>query len=161
MVQASSYAYWNQRPGDFHQFGRRWRVKGSVTQAVGENAHVAVRYFYMDRTQVYRPPIADATLNVIDRCVMIDSWFDGPWGLGFHVGGMRDRVTVWSDKTIPLYTPPLYTHGTRHETRVFISIQKLFGKVRVRGIEGMELDQEPYEVSFHHDKGFFQLQTAF
>jgi hypothetical protein len=27
--------------------------------------------------------------------------------------------------------------------------------------EGVELDAEPYEVSFHHDKGFLHLQTTF
>jgi hypothetical protein len=158
MVQASSYAYWDQQPGDHHQFSRRWRAKGSVIQDIGENAHVAVRYFYMDRTQVWRPPIANTTLNVIDRCVMLDSWFNAPWGLGVRLGAMRDRVTVWQDYFLPL---GLETSGTRHETRAIISLHKQFGKVRVQGIEGIELDHEPYEVSFHHDKGFLQLQTTF
>ena len=155
-VQASSYAYWEQQPGDHHEFARRWRVKGSLIQDIGENTHVAVRYYYMDRTQVWRPPVADVTLNIIDRCVMLDSWFKAPWAMGVRLGAMRDRVTVWRDNGIPLETT-----GTRHETRAIIALQKLFGKVRVQIIEGIELDHEPYEVSFHHDKGFFQLQTTF
>jgi hypothetical protein len=154
-VQASSYAYWEQQPGDHHEFSRRWRVKGSVIQDIGESAHLAVRYFYMDRTHVWRPPIANSTLNVIDRCVMLDSWFKAPWDLGVRLGGMRDRVTVWEDGI------PVDTHGTRYETRAILALQKVFGKVRVQVIEGIELDHEPYEVSFHHDKGFFQLQTTF
>jgi hypothetical protein len=159
-VQASSYAYWDQQPGDHHQFARRWRIKGSLTQAIGEHGHVAVRYFYMDRTQVWRPPVANTTLNVIDRCVMLDSWFKFPSSLGVRVGGMRDRVSVWHNGG-PYALPGLETTGTRYETRAFFSLQKLFGRVRLQGIEGIELDHEPYEVSFHHDKGFLQLQTTF
>jgi hypothetical protein len=160
MVQASSYAYWDQQPGDHHLFGRRWRIKGSLIQSIGENTHVAVRYFYMDRTQVWRPPVANATLNVIDRCVMVDSWFIGPWGTGVRAGGMRDRVTSWHDGGVN-GVPGFASQGTRYEDRAIISLQKLFGRVRMQIIEGIELDNESYEVSFHHDKGFFQLQTTF
>jgi hypothetical protein len=155
-VQASSWAEWDQQPGDHHKFDRRWRIKGSFIQAIGENAHVALRYFYMDRTAVWRPPIANSSLGVIDRMVMLDSWLQAPWGVGVWVGGMRDRVTVSQIGFIPLQTP-----GTRHETRAFISLHKQFGRLRLQGIEGIELDHETYEVSFHHDKGSFQLQTTF
>jgi len=160
MVTASSYAYWDQQPGDHHQFARRWRITGSLTQDIGEHGHVAVRYYYMDRTQVWRPPFANTTLNVIDRCVMVDSWFKAPWGLGARVGGLRDRVTVWHDGGI--YGLPAFdSQGTRYEDRVIISLQKLFGRVRLQGIEGIELDKEPYPVTFHRDKGFLFLQTTF
>jgi hypothetical protein len=155
-IQASTYAYWEQQPGDHHVFNRRWRIKGSLTQDIGEHAHVALRYFYMDRTEVWRPPIANNTLNVIDRALMLESWFQGPWAMGLRVGGLRDRVTV-GDYVWSLAK----SAGTRHETRALISLQKLFGRVRVQGTECIELDHEPYEVSFHHDKGFIQLQTTF
>ena len=154
-VQASSYAYWEQQTGDHHLYGRRWRAKGSLIQDFGRDAHVAVRYFYMDRIQVWRPPTADATLSVIDRCVMLDSWFKAPWGLGARLGIMRDRVTV-SENGIPTET-----EGTRYEDRAIISLHKQFGRVRLQGIEGIELDKEPYPVTFHHDKGQIQLQTTF
>ena len=155
-VQASSWAYYDQQPGDHHVFRRRWRIKGSLTQALGDHAHVALRYFYMNRTQVWRPPIANATLDVIDRALMLDTWFKAPWGLGARVGGMRDRVTVMDSGGIPVNTT-----GTRYEDRIFFSLHKLFGRVRLQGTEGIELDHEPYPVSFHHDKGFLQLQTTF
>jgi hypothetical protein len=160
MVQASSYGYWEQQAGDHHQFARRWRIKGSLIQDFGDDAHVAVRYYYMDRTQVWRPPVANSTLNVIDRCVMIDSWFKAPWGLGARAGALRDRVTSWHDGGI-YGIPGFDSPGTRYETRAIISLHKMFGKVRLQGIEGIELDKEPYPVSFHHDKGFLQLQTTF
>jgi hypothetical protein len=160
MVTASSYGYWEQVPGDHHQFARRWRIKGSLTQDFGEDAHVAVRYYYMDRTQVWRPPVANTTLNVIDRCVMVESWFKAPWKLGARVGAMRDRVTAWHDGGI-YGLPGFDSQGTRYEDRAIISLHKMFGKVRLQGIEGIELDKEPYPVAFHHDKGFLFLQTTF
>lgn len=161
-VQKSSYADWDQQPGDHHEFARRWRIKGSLIQAIGDNAHVAVHYFYMDRTQVVRPPVTNTTLNVIDRCVMVDSWFNAAWGLRVWVGGLRDRVTVWSNVSNLIFLPPpLESEGTRYEDRAIISLQKTFGRLRVQGIEGIELDHEPYQVTLHHDKGFLQLQTTF
>jgi len=155
-VQASKYAYWLQQPGDHHNFNSRWRIKGTLQQDFGLHAHVALHYFYMERTEVWRPPIANATINVIDRCVMADSWFHGPAGLGIWIGGLRDRVTVWDSGGIPVETT-----NTRYEDRAFFSLQKLFGRVRLQGNEGIELDKEPYPVTFHHDKGFIQLQTTF
>ena len=155
-IQASKYAYWDQEPGDHHLFNRRWRIKGSLVRDFGEHAHAAVRYFYMDRTEVWRPPIANSMLNVIDRAALVESWFHGPWELGIHVGAWRDRVTVTGD-----VWELAKSEGTRYEDRAFFSLQKLFGRVRLQGIEGIELDKEPYQVTFHHDKGFLQLQTTF
>ena len=63
---------------------------------------------------------------------------------------------VWPNGYIPVEPT-----GTRYEDRAFFSLQKLFGRVRLQGIEGIELDKEPYPVTFHHDKGFLQLQTTF
>lgn len=155
-IQASKYAYWEQQPGDHHLFNRRWRIKGSLIQAIGEQGHVAAHYYYMDRTEVWRPPIANSELGVIDRCVMVDSWFKGPWSVGVWLGGMRDRVTVVGD-----VWDLAKSEGTRYEDRAFISLHKRFGRVWLQGIEGIELDKEPYQVTFHHDKGQIQLQTTF
>jgi hypothetical protein len=33
--------------------------------------------------------------------------------------------------------------------------------VSLQAIEGIELDHEPYDVWFIHDKGFLHLQTTF
>ena len=42
-----------------------------------------------------------------------------------------------------------------------VGFQARFGKVQVQVLEGIELDSEPYEVAFHHDKSFLHLQTTF
>ena len=155
-VQAKSYAYYVQDAGDHHVFRRRWRIEGAWLRPVGEHGRIALRYFYQERTQVWRPPISNATLGVIDRMPMIEGWFRGPAQLGVRVGFLRNRVTVVDDGGIPVST-----WGTRVETRAFFSLQRRFGRVRVAGIEGIELDKERYPVSFHHDKGFLHIQTTF
>jgi hypothetical protein len=154
-VQTSSFAYFEQIWGDHHIYQRRWMVEGGWSHAVGEAGRVAVRYFYQERTQVWRPPTANATLGVIDRMPMIEGWFRAPLDLGVRVGGMRNRVTVTDDGT------PAFSWGTRVETRAFFALQRRFGRVWLQGTECIELDHERYEVSFHHDKGFLHIQTTF
>jgi len=95
-------------------------------------------------------------MNVIDRCLFLDSWFKAPWDMGARLGIMRDRVTEWQDGFIPVES-----QGTRYEDRAILSLHKMFGRVRLQGIEGIELDKEPYQVTFHHDKGFLFMQTTF
>ena len=58
-------------------------------------------------------------------------------------------------------TTPRVNYGSRHESRAYFGLDARFGRVRVSGVEGIELDPEPYEVWFHHDKGFLALQTTF
>ena len=156
-VQASSYSYYEQVAGNHHVFQRRWMVEGGWSHTVGEAGRVAVRYFYQERTQVWRPPIANASLSAIDRMPMVEGWFRAPLDLGVRVGGMRNRVTVTSG--VPLDFQ--WTWGTRVETRAFFSLQRRFGRVWLQGTECIELDKERYEVSFHHDKGFLHIQTTF
>ena len=154
MVQASRFAYWEQQSGDHHVYCRRWRGEGSLMRPMGEHGSLTLRYFYQERTQVWRPPISDVTLGVIDRMPMIEGAFRAKWNLGMKVGGMRNRVTVAGQT-------PESTYGTRVETRAFFSLQKQFGRVRIQGTECIELDKEPYPVTFHHDKGFVHIQTTF
>jgi hypothetical protein len=163
MVQASSFAYWEQQAGDHHQYSRRWRGEGSLTRPVGEHGRLSLRYFYQERTQVWRPPLANVTLGVIDRMPMVEGSFRAKWNLGMRVGFMRNRVTVAGNGGVPTFINAIriLTFGTRVETRAFFSLQKQFGRVRIQGTEGIELDHEIYPVTFHHDKGFIQLQTTF
>ena len=155
-IQASSFAYTPAGDGDHHLYRARWRLETAVTRPVGEHGRVALRFFYQERTQIWRPPISNTAMGVIDRMPMIEGWFRAPSGLGARVGFMRDRVTESDDGGIPVTT-----YGTRVETRAFFSLQKQFGRVRLQGTEGIELDKEPYPVTFHHDKGFIQIQAVF
>ena len=105
---------------------------------------------------MWRPPLSNAVLSVIDRMPMVEGAFRAAWGCGARVGFMRDRITVVDDGR-----SPVSTYGTRVETRLFVGLQKQFGRVRLEGTEGVEFDHEPYPVTFHHDKGFVHIQTTF
>ncbi len=155
-VQASSFAYWEQQSGDHHLYRRRWRGEAQLTRPVGEHGSLSLRYFYQERTQVWRPPYLNTALGVIDRMPMIEGSFRAKWNLGMRVGFMRNRITVVDNGGVPVFT-----WGTRVETRAFFCLQKQFGRVRIQGTEGIELDHEYYQVAFHHDKGFIHIQTTF
>ncbi len=155
-VQASSSESWEAVPGDHHSYRRRWRAEGALTRHLGRHGRVTLRYFYQERTQVWRPPLSNATLGVIDRMPMVEGAFRAPFDMNARVGFMRNRVTV-----VDVGRAPVSTWGTRVETRAFLALQKRFGRVRVQLVEGVEFDRERYEVAFIHDKGFVQVQTTF
>jgi len=156
MVQASSRAEWPSQPGDHHLFSRRWRVEGGLSHPFGEHARVTARFIYQERLQLWTPPIAYATLDCIDRMPTLETEFQLPLGIGTRAGYIHNRVTV-----VQIGVVPTFTWGTRKENRLFIALQKRFGKVLVEGTEGIELDKEGYDVAFVHDKGFVHVMVPF
>lgn len=155
-VQASSMEFWDVIPGNNHRYARRSRGEAAYTRWLGERGRVTARFVYQERTQVWRPPYANETLSVIDRMPMVEAGFRAPYDTYARVGLMRDRVTV-----LGIPWRPVYTEGTRLETRGYLALQFRFGKVLVEGIECIELNREPYDVAFIHDKGFVHFQTTF
>ena len=155
-VQSASFAYWESVPGDHHVYQRRWRAEGALSRQVGAHGRLTARFFYQERTQVWRPPLANATLEIIDRMPMVEGAFQAPFQTYARVGCMRNRVTV-----AELGRLPVRTWGTRVETRVFLALQIRFGRVLLQGMECVELDREIYDVAFIHDKGFLHIQTTF
>jgi hypothetical protein len=155
-AQASSWAEFPNVTGDHHNFRRRWRIDGALFHELGPRAEVGLRFFYQERDEVWRPPLANASIGIIDRMPMLEGAFDAPGGTRARVGFMRNRVTVTQVGQLPVFT-----WGTRVETRVFLSLQKRFGRLLLQGTEGFELDSEQYDVAFIHDKGFIQLQAEF
>ena len=85
-------------------------------------------------------------------------WRASDW-LKLRVGGLYDRITITQTGTTPAVA--IKTYGSRKESRAYVGLIARFGRVNLQGVEGIELDHEPYQVSFHHDKGFLQLQTTF
>jgi hypothetical protein len=57
--------------------------------------------------------------------------------------------------------PTEFSFGTRSESRLYLGLALRIGRIQVAGVEGIELDDEPYDVRIVHDKGFLQLQTTF
>lgn len=140
-------------PGDGYQFRRRWRGEAALRRELAGTWSAEARGAYQDRTQNWRPPPGPATFRALDR------------GLAFEVAGepakeWRLRVGVMHDR-VGVGHLPVQGWGARKESRAYVGLEARFGRVRVQGIEGIELDHESYEVTFHHDKGFLQLQTVF
>jgi hypothetical protein len=114
------------------------------------------RWLYVDRMQSYRPPLADARFHAIDRTLQLEARWEAQPRLLVRLGGLYDKIGVSKSGDTGRFG-----YGTRKESRAYVGLVARFGRVRVSGVEGIELDREPYEVWHHHDKGFLQLQTTF
>lgn len=156
MLQTSRFEDWEQRSGDYHKFARRWRVELALARQLAPNVRLTARGYYQERTELYRPPLGNGAMSIIDRMPMLDLTFPIRHDWPARLGLMRNRITVVDDSR-----SAVFTWGTRVETRAFFSLGKQFGRVRVQGTECFELDREQYDVAFHHDKGFVHIQTSF
>jgi hypothetical protein len=154
--QALSHASTTGIPGDGHNFRRLWRVEGAVRRRIGSAWTAEARGAYQERDENWQPPVADAEFLAIDRGLAAELAGEPRKNWHVRVGLMHDRIGVEQQGSVPVFT-----WGTRKESRAYLGLEALFGRVRVQGIEGIELDAEPYEVTFHHDKGYLQLQTTF
>jgi hypothetical protein len=91
----------------------------------------------------------------VDRVAQLEGRFPLRAAWAARVGALHDRATVgWSGAPFP-------TYGTRVESRAYVGLTGRFGQVSVSAVEGFELDPEPYEVWWVHDKAFLHLQTTF
>jgi len=137
-------------------YRRQWSVEGGARMRVpGPRSQLEARCLYQSRTEFAGPPVGAAYLQVDDRLLNLE------WTRGFgasvqtRLGGLYERVGVGRAN------PVRSSFGTRSESRLYVGLELRLGRVRVAGIEGVELDDEPYDVRIVHDKGFLQLQTAF
>ncbi len=142
--------------GDARRFARRWQGEVALRHHWGGSWCSELRGAYQDRTQDWRPPPGVANMRALDRGLAFEVSGEPRPNLHLRLGYLHDRIGVALRGAVPEFT-----YGTRKESRAYVGLEARFGKVRVQGIEGIELDKEPYEVSFHHDKGFLQLQTTF
>lgn len=142
--------------GDAHSFRRRWSVEIGARGRVAPRLVAELRGIYQDRDQDYRPPLADGSFGAIDRLAALETQVELTPALAARVGALFDRVTVAHAGATRW---PSY--GTRTESRAFVGLLARFGRVSVTAVEGIELDPEPYEVWWVHDKGFLNLQATF
>ncbi|HUK62586.1 MAG TPA: hypothetical protein VLV15_04605 [Dongiaceae bacterium] len=137
-------------------FRRQWWVVGGLDHPIWRRARVSWRWTYMERGQGYTPPLGVGLFHSIDRVQHIEVHGEFRPTFGYRLGWMHDHIDVRKDPGVPGFT-----YGTRGENRLYLGLDLQFAKVRTGGIEGIELDREPYEVSHHHDKGFLGLQSVF
>ena len=99
---------------------------------------------------------ASAEFRALDRVGALEvDWRAHPDWL-VKVGLLYDRIGI-----ARVGDAPGFTYASRKESRGFFGFQARLDKVQVQIVEGIELDSEPYTVTFHHDKTFLHLQTTF
>lgn len=154
-LQASSSDQVEGIVGDNSNFRRSWEVETALSRVWGR-VILEARWLYRDRDQNIAPPAGPRIFNAIDRVAGLEARLPLVSSLWLNAGGLYDRVTVGESgpRRFPGY-------GTRHETRAYVGLAARFGRVHASGVEGIELDSEPYEVWGLHDKGFLHLQAAF
>ena len=142
--------------GNAANFRRRWSAETALRRVWPHAVTSELRYVYQERDNRHAPPFGPSAFGAVDRLVQGElSWAAKPT-LTARAGGMYDRLTIGE---FGPYHP--HSYGTRNESRAYLGLDIRFGRVLVGGVEGIELDPEPYPVSFHHDKGFLSLQTRF
>ena len=85
-------------------------------------------------------PIGPGTFDGIDRVLAIETLWDIDPRWTVRAGGLHDRVTITKTGLTPETS-----ENTRVESRAFVGLRATFGRVHMEGIEGIELDPEPYE----------------
>lgn len=144
---------------DGRDYRRQWSVETAARRRIVAGLTAEARWLYQARTQRHAPPVGPRTFDAMDRVIQIEAIWSANSRLGVRVGGLHDRITVTQAGNWP--SIPYGSYGTRVENRAYLGLIARFGRVSMQGIEGIELDHEPYEVAFVHDKGFLQLQTTF
>ena len=153
--QARSTAEVIESPDGRHDvFRRRWSAEAALRRSAGR-VWAEARFLYQSRDQDWGPPVGPARFGAIDRLIALETRVAMTPRLTARVGGLFDRITVDRVGNTP------FSYGTRNESRAFVGVIARFGRVSLSGVEGIELDPEPYDVWGVHDKGFLQMQATF
>ena len=141
---------------DDRNFRRGWTAEAAAARPLLRRLEGEVRYAYLERTETWGPPTGPGSFFGIDRVIQTDALYRFAERFTGRLGYVHDQITI--DKS---GYQPTGTEGTRKESRAYFGLDARFGRVRIAGVEGIELDLEPYAVYFHHDKAFITLQTTF
>jgi hypothetical protein len=141
---------------DGADFRRQWSGEISVRRALDPRTSVVAHLVYQERTQRYGEGLGPGLFAAVDRVYHVEVNRRLTENLRLRVGGLYDRLG-FARTGVTRFT----SEDRKKESRAFIGLMARFGRVSVQGVEGIELDREPYDVTLHHDKGFLQLQTTF
>lgn len=144
---------------DAGDYRRQWSVESAVRRQLAERVSAEARGIYQERRARHGPPIGPRAFDAVDRVVQLEAVWSASRAIALRFGGMHDRITVVDDGG-NVYNG-FIGYGTRVESRLYVGLMARFGRVSLQGIEGIELDNEPYDVAGVHDKGFLQMQTTF
>ena len=141
---------------DGKDYRRQWWVETSAHRGLSRRWSAEARWLYMERTQTHAPPVDPPRFGGIDRMIQGETVWALKPSLALRFGLMRDRITITQSQI-----SAQYSYGTRAEDRGYVGVIMRFGMVSLQAIEGIELDNEPYDVWLWHDKGFVQIQARF
>jgi 2-dehydro-3-deoxyphosphogluconate aldolase/(4S)-4-hydroxy-2-oxoglutarate aldolase len=150
---ASSNQVLDYSLGDAHDFRRLWIAEVSASRVFGERLGTELKWLYMGRDQHVAQPLGPDEFFADDRLLQLETTYRVSPKAVVRVGGMYDQIGVTQNGA--------HGYGSRKESRAYIGLALRFGRVLLQGVEGIELDNEPYDVWFVHDKGFLHLQTTF
>ena len=142
--------------GDHHDFRRQWSAEAMVSRALPRRLRALARWLYQSRTEIYGESLGPGRFDGLDRIAQLELARNLAPGWNLRAGALYDRVAFARRGATFFASEP-----RRKESRAYVGLQAHFGRVSVEGIEGIELDREPYQVVFHHDKGFLKLQSTF
>lgn len=141
--------------GEDASFRSLWRT-GLAVRRVEDGWSAELRAAYQSRTQTWAAPTGAGRFEALDRMLGLEVTRRVLPSLDVRAGALYDRIGVAREGVTPGRP-----HASRDEKRLFFGIDARFGNVRVFGVEGIELDDEAYDVWFIHDKGFLGLQATF
>jgi hypothetical protein len=142
--------------GDARFFRRQWRGELAARRRVQRRLTAELRGVYAARTASHGTPEPVGRFDALDRALQLETVWSATPTLGVRLGGLYDQISVFQAGQ-----PARFTYGSRHESRAYVGLTAKFGRVSVSGVEGIELDPEPYDVWLVHDKGFLHLQATF
>ena len=142
--------------GNRLDFRRQWSAEGTVSRGLTGKLGVLARYIYQARTELYGESLGPGRFDALDRIVQFELARALAPGWAVRAGALYDRV-AFAREGVTLAT----SEPREKESRAYLTLAARFGKVSLEGTEGFELDLEPYQVMYHHDKGFLKLQTTF
>ncbi len=141
---------------DNRDFRRQWSTEVMVRRSLGPRLSAMAGWLYQARTQRYGAPLGPGAFDALDRLTEAELAWRMRETVRLRVGVLYDRITIAESGVVPVAG-----YGSRTERRAYVALSARFGRVSVEGIEGLELDHEPYEVVWIHDKGGLKLQTTF
>ena len=131
-------------------------LEAAVARTIVPRFRAELRGIRQSRDETWSPPFGPGLFAGIDRMLQLDTRWEATHTLHVRTGVLYDRIHIEKSGY-----QPYPTFGSRKESRGYVGLEARFGRVSFEAIEGIELDQEPYDVWFHHDKGFLHLQTTF
>jgi 2-dehydro-3-deoxyphosphogluconate aldolase/(4S)-4-hydroxy-2-oxoglutarate aldolase len=142
--------------GDQRDFRRKWSTEMAARRGFGRRVQTEARWVYQERDQHVGAPIGPEHFAAVDRLLQLEAIVAITPSLAARVGTLYDKISVAQSGP-----PRFWSFGSRRESRAYLGLLARFGRVSLQAIEGIELDHEPYDVWFIHDKGFLHLQTTF